>query len=78
MIKQLHEVIHQIEQQWPTQRLLVVGGAGSLEVTPGVTGIDSGHIPAEWLPIAVSHAKVLEQDRHEIRNQDDAQEKEAE
>jgi uncharacterized protein len=42
-------------------RLLIVGGAGSLEVAPGVTGIDSGHIPTEWLPIAVSHAKVLEQ-----------------
>ena len=42
-----------------TPRFLVVGGAGSLEVAPGVTVIDSGHIPAEWLPIAVSHAKVL-------------------
>src|SRR5277367_6729509 len=31
-------------------RLLIVGGAGSLEVAPGVTGISSGHIPAEWLP----------------------------
>jgi uncharacterized protein len=40
-------------------RFLIVGGAGSLEVAPGVTGIDSGYIPAEWLPIAVSHAKVL-------------------
>jgi len=42
-----------------TPRFLVVGGAGSLEVAPGVTVIDSGQIPAEWLPIAVSHAKVL-------------------
>ena len=41
-------------------RLLIVGGAGSLEVAPGVTVISSGHIPAEWVPIAVSHAKVLE------------------
>jgi putative NADH-flavin reductase len=41
-------------------RLLIVGGAGSLEVAPGITVIDSGHLPAEWLPIAVSHAKVLE------------------
>jgi len=41
-------------------RLLVVGGAGSLEVAPGVTVIDSGHLPAEWMPIAVSHAKALE------------------
>jgi putative NADH-flavin reductase len=42
-----------------TPRFMVVGGAGSLEVAPGVTGIDSGQIPAEWLPIAVSHSKVL-------------------
>jgi uncharacterized protein len=41
-------------------RLLIVGGAGSLEVAPGVTIIDSGHVPAEWLPIAVSHAKTLD------------------
>jgi putative NADH-flavin reductase len=41
-------------------RLIIVGGAGSLEVAPGVTVISSGHIPAEWLPIAVSHAKVLD------------------
>lgn len=40
-------------------RFLVVGGAGSLEVAPGVTGIDSGHLPAEWMPIAVSHANAL-------------------
>jgi uncharacterized protein len=41
-------------------RLIIVGGAGSLEVAPGVTVISSGHIPAEWLPIAVSHAKLLD------------------
>jgi putative NADH-flavin reductase len=40
-------------------RLLIVGGAGSLEVVPGVTVIDSGHVPEQWLPIAVSHAKLL-------------------
>jgi putative NADH-flavin reductase len=41
-------------------RLLMVGGAGSLEVAPGVTLIDSGHLPPEWLPIAQSHSKALE------------------
>ena len=41
-------------------RLLIVGGAGSLEVAPGVTVIQSGHIPPEWVAIAVSHAKILE------------------
>jgi len=46
-------------QKAGTPRLLIVGGAGSLEVAPGVTVIASGHLPAEWLPIAVSHAKAL-------------------
>jgi putative NADH-flavin reductase len=41
-------------------RLLVVGGAGSLQVAPGVTLIDSGHLPEAWKPIAISHGKVLE------------------
>jgi putative NADH-flavin reductase len=42
------------------KRLLVVGGAGLLEVAPGVTLIKSGHLPAEYLPIATSHEKALE------------------
>jgi putative NADH-flavin reductase len=41
-------------------RLIVVGGAGSLEVAPGVTVLKSGHLPAEWVPIATSHEKALE------------------
>lgn len=47
-------------------RLIIVGGAGSLEVAPGVTVISSGHIPAEWVPIAVSHEKVL----NRVKNSD--------
>lgn len=41
-------------------RLLMVGGAGSLEVAPGVTLIESGYLPSEWAPIAQSHSKALE------------------
>jgi putative NADH-flavin reductase len=40
-------------------RLLIVGGAASLEVAPGVTLLASGHLPAEWVPIATSHEKAL-------------------
>ena len=40
-------------------RLIVVGGAGSLEVAPGVTILASGHLPAAWVPIATSHEKAL-------------------
>ncbi|WP_109484562.1 NAD(P)-dependent oxidoreductase [Occallatibacter savannae] len=41
-------------------RLIVVGGAASLEVAPGVTVLSSGHLPAAWVPIATSHAKALD------------------
>lgn len=41
-------------------RLLVVGGAGGLQVAPGVSLIDSGHLPAPYLPIATSHVKALD------------------
>ena len=41
-------------------RFLYVGGAGALEVAPGVTLIASGHLPAEWVPIAHAHADALE------------------
>jgi len=40
-------------------RFLFVGGAGALEVAPGVTLIASGHLPKEWLPIAQAHADAL-------------------
>jgi putative NADH-flavin reductase len=41
-------------------RLLVVGGAGGLEVAPGVSLIASGHLPAPYHPIATSHVKALD------------------
>jgi hypothetical protein len=40
-------------------RLIVVGGAGLLEVAPGVTLIASGYLPEAYLPIARSHEKAL-------------------
>ena len=40
-------------------RLIVVGGAGLLEVAPGVTLIASGYLPEAYLPIAKSHEKAL-------------------
>jgi putative NADH-flavin reductase len=41
------------------QRLIVVGGAGSLEFSPGVTVLKSGHWPAPFVPIATSHMKAF-------------------
>src|SRR3984893_4829523 len=40
-------------------RLIVVGGAGLLEVAPGVSLIVSGYLPEAFLPIAKSHEKAL-------------------
>jgi len=41
-------------------RFLMVGGAGSLEVAPGISLTNSGHLPPEWLPIAQAHERALE------------------
>jgi uncharacterized protein len=41
------------------KRLLVVGGAGSLLVAPGVDVIDSGHLPAAYRPAAIAHREAL-------------------
>ncbi|MBB6142208.1 hypothetical protein HNQ77_000146 [Silvibacterium bohemicum] len=41
------------------KRLLVVGGAGSLLVAPGVDVIDSGHLPEQWKAIAIAHRDAL-------------------
>ena len=40
-------------------RLVVVGGAASLEVALGVTLLQSGHLPQEWVAIATSHEEAL-------------------
>jgi uncharacterized protein len=40
-------------------RLVVVGGAGSLFVAPGVTVRGSGHLPKELIPIVDAHIQVL-------------------
>jgi len=41
------------------RRLVVVGGASSLEVAPGVRLIDTPHFPKEFLPVARAHGEAL-------------------
>jgi uncharacterized protein len=41
------------------KRFLMVGGAGSLMVAPGVDLIDSGHLPEEYMTIAIAHRDAL-------------------
>jgi uncharacterized protein len=47
-------------QQAGVARLLIVGGAGSLEVEPGVQLLDTPQFPREWKGIAVAHRDALE------------------
>jgi uncharacterized protein len=41
------------------KRLIFVGGAGSLEVAPGVQLLESPQFPADWKGIALAHREVL-------------------
>ncbi|HEY9045492.1 MAG TPA: NAD(P)-dependent oxidoreductase [Ohtaekwangia sp.] len=41
------------------KRLIVVGGAGSLEVAPGVQLVDTPQFPAEWKPGALAAREYL-------------------
>ncbi len=42
------------------KRFIMIGGAASLFVAPGVTLLDSGHLPKEWTGIATAHKEALE------------------
>lgn len=46
-------------QQAGVARLIVVGGAGSLEVAPGLQLVDTPDFPAGWKAIALAHREVL-------------------
>lgn len=41
------------------RRLIVVGGAGSLEVKPGLQLVDTPEFPPEWRPVALAHRDAL-------------------
>jgi uncharacterized protein len=42
------------------RRVIVVGGAGSLEVAPSVRIVDTPDFPAGWKAVALAHADALE------------------
>ncbi len=46
-------------KQAGVRRLIVVGGAGSLEVAPGVQLVDTPEFPSAWMAIALAHRDVL-------------------
>ena len=41
------------------KRVMIVGGAASLFVAPGVTILESGHLPEEWRASATAHRDAL-------------------
>jgi putative NADH-flavin reductase len=41
------------------KRLIIVGGAGSLEISPGVQLVDTPDFPAEYKPGALAHREAL-------------------
>lgn len=45
------------------RRLIVVGGAGSLEVAPGVQLVDTPDFPAAYKPVALAHRDALKRYR---------------
>lgn len=41
-------------------RIVIVGGAGTLEVAPNVRLLDTEHMPAEYKPLAQAHADAFD------------------
>jgi uncharacterized protein len=60
LIDAMREASQHVSSSGRAPRLVVVGGAASLEVAPGVTLLNSGKLPAEYKAIAEAHAKALE------------------
>ncbi|MDB5031440.1 NAD(P)-dependent oxidoreductase [Mucilaginibacter sp.] len=46
-------------KQAHTKRLLILGGAGSLEVAPGMQLVDTPNFPLEYEPISLAHRDAL-------------------
>jgi hypothetical protein len=59
-IAAVQQVSQQASSPEHAPRLIVVGGAGSLEVAPGVTLESAKDFPAAWKPIAQAHTNALE------------------
>lgn len=59
MVDAAHALLDGLKQAG-VQRVLVVGGAGSLEVAPGVQLLDAPGFPADLRGVALSHRDALE------------------
>jgi hypothetical protein len=47
-------------KQAGVRRVIIVGDAASLFVAPGITLLNSGHLPEQWQAIAKAHSDLLE------------------
>ncbi|MFD0768228.1 NAD(P)-dependent oxidoreductase [Bacillus sp. CGMCC 1.60114] len=59
LVEATHSLL-QAAKQAGVSRLVAVGGAGSLEVAPGLQVVDTPAFPAEWKSIAFAHRDALE------------------
>jgi putative NADH-flavin reductase len=60
LIKAMRSLIAGVEASG-VKRLVAVGGAGTLEVAPGVQLVNTPDFPAEWRGIALAHGEALEE-----------------
>ena len=58
LVEAAHALLNGLTQA-DTRRLIVVGGAGSLEVAPGLLLMDQPSFPAAWRPVALAHSDAL-------------------
>ena len=58
LVDSAHALLEGLERAG-VKRLIVVGGAGSLEVAPGLQLVDSPQFPAAWRPGALAHRDGL-------------------
>ena len=59
MLLQTTDALTAAAKTLATRRLVVVGGAGSLEVAPGKQLVDSPNFPAAYKAVALAHREVL-------------------
>ena len=58
LVDSAHALLEGVERAG-VRRLIVVGGAGSLEIAPGLQLVDSPDFPADWRPGALAHRDGL-------------------
>ncbi len=58
LVEATKSLIHGLKKS-KIRRLIVVGGAGNLEVSPGVQLLETPEFPAAWKPVALAHREAF-------------------